>query len=328
MAKTKILVVDDEIEVVASIFKILQGTDYEVLTAHSGEDALELIKTGNIPQLVISDINMPQMNGYQLYHELKKIVYLPFLFLSTRAEDSLRISAVKLGVYDCILKPFNPDLLKARVQNIVERIKLYYQREERDVLAIAAYPSDIEAGISGTLMRHKENKDHLSMLILFSDEQAAEEIKRSSELLNATCFLPQLNPDDFSQKEIGQEIKKVLSQHKVNLIYTHTIKEDDECRRAVALATNLVAKVVQEIFAYQTASTQLDFTPERFVDITDLLEDKVNLVNIYQSEKSTARRSTDYLSEEMIEAVARFWGVEFARCKSAEPLEVIRMEWV
>ena len=115
--KKKILVVDDEISICLLLENFL-SQDYDVVSLNNGSDALEWLE-GNLPDLIISDIQMPKMDGYEFLTNVRKrgfTKHTPVLMLSARAESKERIKCYKLGAQDYLTKPFNPEELEELVK--------------------------------------------------------------------------------------------------------------------------------------------------------------------------------------------------------------------
>lgn len=130
----KILVVDDEIDICNMLKEYLSMEDYLVYTATSGIEALK--KMSEEPDLILLDVNMPQMDGYELCERLREKVVCPILFLSARTEEKDRINGFKAGADDYILKPFCMDELLARVE-------AHLRREERRQTASKVYMDEV-----------------------------------------------------------------------------------------------------------------------------------------------------------------------------------------
>jgi two-component system chemotaxis response regulator CheY len=112
MAK-KILIVDDSPVIIMSLKQTLEMASYEVLTASDGTEALASIKGGIRPDLIITDINMPHMNGLDFIKNVRPLMrFVPILILTTESEAAKREEAKKLGATGWIVKPAQgPDLL-------------------------------------------------------------------------------------------------------------------------------------------------------------------------------------------------------------------------
>jgi len=122
--KKKILIVDEDSNYIVSLRKGLNQAGYEVVYWDDGKKALELSK--NIrPDLIITEVNMPQMNGHEFYNEIKNVSELrniPFIFLSSQKRVDDRIKSMELGVDDFLVKPFYVDEVVARIESLLNEV--------------------------------------------------------------------------------------------------------------------------------------------------------------------------------------------------------------
>ena len=130
-----ILVVDDEPQITRVLRTTLNAQGYEIRVANDGETALEIAKDFT-PDLVITDLMMPNMNGIELCRRIRKASQVPILVLSVRGEERSKIQALDSGADDYITKPFSTGELLARVRAALRRVPA--TTPER--------PSKIEAG--------------------------------------------------------------------------------------------------------------------------------------------------------------------------------------
>ena len=120
MAK-RILVVDDESNIVDILRFNLQREGYEVLAAYDGKDGLEKAQTRS-PDLILLDVMLPEMDGFQVCEELRKTDRLtPIIMLTAREEERDRVMGLELGADDYVVKPFSVRELLARVRTNVRR---------------------------------------------------------------------------------------------------------------------------------------------------------------------------------------------------------------
>ncbi|MBI9071987.1 MAG: response regulator transcription factor [Melioribacteraceae bacterium] len=120
----KILIVDDEQDIIEFISYNLELEGYLVISANDGEEALE--KVSEMPDLIILDIMMPKMNGFQTLQEIKKnILYknIPILFLTAKTSEIDEVKGLNLGADDYLKKPISPMTVVARVKTILRRIQ-------------------------------------------------------------------------------------------------------------------------------------------------------------------------------------------------------------
>jgi two-component system KDP operon response regulator KdpE len=123
MKRFSILLVDDEERILNFLKTKLKLLNYEVFTAGNGIEAIEQVQ-GQEPDLVVLDVIMPKMDGFQTLKELRSFSPVPVIMLSARGDDSDRIKGLGLGADDYLPKPFNPDELVARIEAIRRRLNL------------------------------------------------------------------------------------------------------------------------------------------------------------------------------------------------------------
>jgi two-component system chemotaxis response regulator CheY len=119
MAK-KILIVDDSPVIIMSLKQTLEMASYEILTASDGAEALAAIKGGIKPDLIITDLNMPNMNGMDFIKNVRPLMrFIPILILTTESEAAKREEAKKLGATGWIVKPAQGQDLLAVVKQVL-----------------------------------------------------------------------------------------------------------------------------------------------------------------------------------------------------------------
>jgi DNA-binding NarL/FixJ family response regulator len=121
----RLLVVDDEPNLLRAVAVCLRTEGYEVMTARTGAEALvRLAET--VPDLIVSDIRMPGMDGYQLARQIRtsaRTALVPIVFLTAKDETADRIEGFRAGVDAYLTKPFEPDELVAVITNILSRVE-------------------------------------------------------------------------------------------------------------------------------------------------------------------------------------------------------------
>jgi len=119
MTKT-IMVVDDEPRIVSVIESYLAQYGYRVIKSYNGEEALVLAEKEK-PALIILDIMMPMMDGYEFLRQHRKHANTPIVFLTAKVEDEDKVLGLELGADDYIVKPFRPRELMARIKAVLRR---------------------------------------------------------------------------------------------------------------------------------------------------------------------------------------------------------------
>ncbi|HEY9402087.1 MAG TPA: response regulator transcription factor [Pyrinomonadaceae bacterium] len=170
MAK-RILVVDDEAKLLRAVAVDLRAEGYDVATARSGAEALALVAQ-SLPDLIVSDIRMPGMDGYQLARRLRenaRTAIIPVIFLTAKDTSADRIEGFRSGVDAYITKPFEPDELLVVIAGILRRV----ERTHAEIARIVGKPeaadeesefidedlTEAEARVAGAVARGLSNKE-------------------------------------------------------------------------------------------------------------------------------------------------------------------------
>jgi len=120
MKKTRILIVDDELSIIKFLRANLEANGYKVLAAMDGAEALHTFEM-ELPDLVILDIMMPKMDGFEVCRQLREWSQVPIIMLSAKGDESDKVKCLDLGADDYITKPFGKDELIARVKAVLRR---------------------------------------------------------------------------------------------------------------------------------------------------------------------------------------------------------------
>lgn len=121
MDRPKILVVDDESRMRKLVRDFLQRENFEVLEAGDGSEALDLFFENQDVALIILDVMMPKMDGWQVCREVRAYSKVPIIMLTARSDEKDELQGFELGVDEYISKPFSPKILVARVEAILRR---------------------------------------------------------------------------------------------------------------------------------------------------------------------------------------------------------------
>ena len=142
MEKMKILVVDDEARMRKLVSDFLTKSGYTVLEAGDGSEALDIFFEQKDIALVILDVMMPKMDGWQTCREIRQYSKVPIIMLTARSDEKDELQGFQLGVDEYISKPFSPKILVARVEAILRRTG---QTESEDKLSMGGIVLDKEA---------------------------------------------------------------------------------------------------------------------------------------------------------------------------------------
>jgi putative two-component system response regulator len=236
--KPRILIVDDTPANITVLMETLKG-DYAIVAATSGKKALALATTRPYPDIILLDINMPEMDGYEVCARLKQDVRtkrVPVIFVTALAEEEDEARGLDLGAVDYITKPFRPGIVKARVRN---------------QLALKKYGDDLQALVDKQV---EEIADaHLATILAMSklaesrDDDTGKHLERTQIyccMLAQHCFDTHQFPDIIDERFIEcvfhasplHDIGKVaipdavlckpgkLTDEEFDLMKTHTLR--------------------------------------------------------------------------------------------------------
>jgi len=125
----KILVVDDEASIRRIVAFRLQQSGYQVVTASNGVEAWETFNQC-YPDLVIIDLMLPEMSGFELTEQIRKKSYVPILILSASTDEASIVKGLELGADDFVKKPFSPQELEVRIKGLLKRIGRVHTPQE------------------------------------------------------------------------------------------------------------------------------------------------------------------------------------------------------
>jgi len=129
----KILVVDDDKEIVELLSIYIHNEGYDVVKAYDGKEAITKIVTIPDIDLMILDLMMPQMDGMQVVKEIRKESQIPIIMLTAKTTDMDKIQGLVAGADDYVTKPFNPLEVMARIKSLLRRSNMQVTSDEPDV---------------------------------------------------------------------------------------------------------------------------------------------------------------------------------------------------
>lgn len=202
MAKPKILLVDDDPDILDVLEITLSEEKYEILKAMDGKEALRIIKSKPL-DLVLLDYSIPKINGRQVCLEVKKDIllrHLPIIMITGKGEISDKVGGIDAGADDYIVKPFEPKELLARIRMVLRRTEI-----DLEANPLTRLPGNIS--ILNELSRRVENKALFAVCYLDLDKFKAyndkygfehgDEVIRETARILIQATHETGNPDDF-----------------------------------------------------------------------------------------------------------------------------------
>ena len=139
----RILVVDDEPQITRVLRTTLSSQNYDIRVANDGETALEIMKDW-APDLVITDLAMPHMDGLQLCKRIRATAEMPIIVLSVKEQERTKVQALDAGADDYVTKPFGIEELLARVRASLRRVPAA-ENEQASLIEIGDFRIDLAA---------------------------------------------------------------------------------------------------------------------------------------------------------------------------------------
>jgi two-component system, OmpR family, KDP operon response regulator KdpE len=206
----RILVVDDEPQIGRVLRRSLSARGYEVQVAINGEEALNVFNTWS-PDLVITDLSMPNMGGIELCRRIRAISRVPIIVLSVKGEERTKVEALDHGADDYVTKPFGIDELIARVRATLRRIPANVEPQVKTVL-IGDFHVDLEA----RTVKVRDEEVHLTPKeyeLLVYLIQHPNKVLTHRVLLGAIWGGDYVEQTEYLRVFIGQLRKKIEPDH-------------------------------------------------------------------------------------------------------------------
>lgn len=213
----KILVVDDEPEIVEILERYLLDEGFHVCRAHDGAEAVQA-NARECPDLVVLDLKMPKMNGLDAFREIRASSAVPIIMLTSRGDEVDRIVGLELGADDYITKPFSPREVVARVKTVLRRAGETESAKRKAIEAVS--PACIRIGdLEIDIREHEVRRRDQPIQLTPTEFRIVETLAGSPGMtFTRTQLLDKVKGDDL------EIFDRTLDRHIANL--RHKIEED------------------------------------------------------------------------------------------------------
>lgn len=309
------------------IAAMLNGCTFRVTTVDSTDKALSLIQLNKWDLLIldISWLTSDSVNVNQIIKNLQSGTKL-LVISSSNSVNEWVMTALRGHEYFVLTKPVDREILFHRIEQLGLQMHWERRKRRRVALAIGAHPDDVEIGCGGTLLMRSLAGDECHILTLTKGEEGGNRSSRMQEAYKAAELLgAELHFGDLSDTRVteGTETIKLIESYintlRPDTVYTHSTKDLHQDHRNCSRASMVAARNVRELFCYQSPSSDISFSPARFINITDFFDKKVQAIHCFTSQKNIR----PYLEDSMIHSTAEYWG-RFASYNLVEPFEVMR----
>ena len=195
--KEHVFVVDDNHEIIELLHDILENEGFKVSSADNGETALAMLKEDISPNIILLDIMMPNMSGYELCSQIRREWDLPILFVSAKGKSVDKVVGLEIGADDYITKPFDTEELLARIRAHLrryERIRKHTQEEAHD---------HEPANSSITVLKFKGLEIHKETYSVYVNEEKVDLSTKEFQLLT---FLAENAGIVFTREQIYDRV--------------------------------------------------------------------------------------------------------------------------
>lgn len=322
--RAQVLLVEDNLADATLIRTILERDgDIQVTLAQDGIRGCQLVESHRW-DLVLTDFNLPGRDGIEVILACKASQPLtPIISTSAYSASVYRESALRGGANQVLVKPIDPEELIRAARELMN-LEGKNARKARMILAIGAFPGDVEAGCGGTLMKYALGGDQTHVLILSSGasgpraEDRLGAARRASRLMESELLTP---PDDASEvADLDAALLRIQAAVDTlgpDVIFAPSSKDVRESRRHAYMAAEISTPKSSSLLCYQAATTTLDFRPTLFEDISDFLDQKMAALSHFIMDV----QGRPHLDPDLARAAARYWG-RFLGYGEVEPFEV------
>jgi signal transduction histidine kinase len=266
----KILAVDDREDNLFSIETILERDGYTIRKANSGRAALKLLLTEHDFTLILMDVQMPDMNGFEtaeLIYQREKLKHIPIIFITAHNQDETNMfEGYKMGAVDFIYKPINPDLLRLKVSVFVELYQKTHQLmlQERKLLAVN---TNLEQEIEERKI--SEEKIHLLNQQLLQNNS---ELKVINEELDRFAYV--------ASHDLQEPLRKILifSDVMSARLHKHPDEEVQSCLTKIGKASERMQRLISDLLKFSRhANLEADFQK---VSLNEILQEVLSDMDI------------------------------------------------
>jgi signal transduction histidine kinase len=260
-SEVKILVVDDREDNLLSIETILERDNYIIRKANSGRAALKMLLTEQDFTLILMDVQMPDMNGFEtatLIYEREKLKNIPIIFITAHNQDEeFMFEGYKMGAVDFIYKPINPELLRFKVSVYADLYRKTHQLMQQEKNLIAA-----NASLEKEIEERRTNEEKVRMLN-YQLLQNNDELKMINEELDRFAYVASHDLQEPLRKiMVFSDVVSMKLQGKVDADVQNSLDK-------IVRASERMQKLINDLLKFSRHSNTIDDFKE--VDLNELL---------------------------------------------------------
>ena len=322
-----ILIVEDSLDQANLLRRWLESSsEFQVTTVQDGVRGSSMAQKRRW-SLVITDINLPGSDGIEVIRASKAIhPETPVLAMTAYRDQSYSARALKEGADGFLHKPLNHPQLLERVKELLKTGGTVQASGGPTVMAIGAHPDNVESGCGGILLRHLDHGHRVVVFVLTQSEEDGTRSDRLGEaelaarLMGCRVVFADLPAGKIEgNEEAAAAIARVLEAFEPSVLYVPSEKDSHRDHRAAHTAALAAATSVPTVYGYQSRTSTVEFQPEVFVEISEYIKRKKEILTLFQ----TPELNRPWLTPAFVDASAIYWS-RYAGFRRVEPLEVIR----
>jgi CheY-like chemotaxis protein len=320
--KHQVLLVEDSVEEVYLVRNFLERTGvFQVTLAQDGDAAAKLIRDKPW-DLVVTDLNLPGIDGYELIRMVKaKSPRTPVLAVTGYLATHYLDQAYRAGADHVLIKPLEQDELVHKASELVGAVE-DTEPTPVFVLAVGALPGDIEGGCGGTLLGCKERGLGVLLIPLSGatgvDPAARDAQHKAAEAMGARVIMTGASVSHAENPvEHQMLLERIVRELKPTMAFIPSLADDSPHRREAHRISRSAVGDVPTVLAYETGTSTAEFAPTRFLDIEPFIEKKLEVLAAYEAQ------GRPDLDPGYVQAAARHWG-RHLKFGEAEAFEVLR----
>ncbi|NIP57663.1 MAG: response regulator [Gemmatimonadetes bacterium] len=328
----RVLLVEDTLDEALIIRTLLESQlGCRVSLAQDGIRGCELAENQEW-DLVVTDLNIPGRDGMEVIATSKKThPGTPILAATAYSGPDFQDHALRQGADEVLTKPLDRDEFVQKTRVLLERAReaageTGKEGPARSVLALAALPGDAILGCGGILLSHRAHGHRVGLLVFAAggEDEAVDQRRAEAEKVAEIAGVELVLADPFGSGIPGvermiAEAERAVEAFGPDVVYTPSPDDVRDSRVSAHEAGLVAASDAPDHYCYQGASTNLDFRPTIFIDVTERMERKLEILEVFNARADFR----PHLQPHIGKATAQYWG-RFLGYREVEPLEVIR----
>jgi CheY-like chemotaxis protein len=313
----RILLVEDSIEEAFLVKALVESEGLgEVVVAQDGVHGAHLGR-GGVFDLIVCDLNLPGTDGVEVVRASKQeYPERPIIVTTGYADPEIHERARQAGADRVLTKPLNRERFLEALWALLARGGSGMEGGAQTILAVGAYPGDVELGVGGILAGHIRKGGRAVVLTLSKSFSSGTDLsdlaQESAQRLGVTLVLG--DPTPMDELEAASMLRRYLKIHAPDTVLIPSEHERDRHRLAAHRAALTVVLPHCHVFAYQTRTSTLDFRPNVFAGVQRVMGRKVRALEAFSGPEELA-----HLDPALARAAARYWS-RSSKHPEVEPL--------